>query len=102
MISLTYLTLLSYVILARIVRRANEAIAFLIYSAEPSWLAKGFSSPYYTDKHRVFQKAVRKFVSDVMYQEAQECEETGRRISQEVVDKMWYVTQLPLQILAMG
>lgn len=70
-----------------------------MYSAEPSWLAKGFSSPYYTDKHRVFQKAVRQFVSDVMYPEAQECEDTGRRISQEVVDKMWYVTSLLFQFL---
>lgn len=62
-----------------------------LYSAEPSWLAKGFSSPYYSENHRIFQKAMRKFVSEVLYREAQDCEETGRRISQEVVDKMWCV-----------
>ncbi|THH13330.1 hypothetical protein EW146_g6875 [Bondarzewia mesenterica] len=56
--------------------------------AEPSWLSKGFSSPYYTDSHRRFQKAVRNFVMEVVYPDAQQCEENGKRISQDVVDKI--------------
>ena len=56
--------------------------------AEPTWLSEGFSSPYYSDGHRKFQKAVREFVMEVIYPEAVACEENGKRVSQEVVDKM--------------
>ncbi|THU89969.1 acyl-CoA dehydrogenase NM domain-like protein [Dendrothele bispora CBS 962.96] len=56
--------------------------------AEPTWLAEGYHSPYYNDNHRQFQKAVRKFFEEVIQPEALRCEENGKRISQEVVDKM--------------
>ncbi|TDL29082.1 acyl-CoA dehydrogenase [Rickenella mellea] len=62
----------------------NSAVPY----AEPSWLSKGYHSPYYTDGHRRFQKAVRKFVMEVIEPEAIACEENGKRISQAVVDKM--------------
>ena len=58
--------------------------------AEPSWLADGYRSPYYTPNHRQFQKAIRKFFVEVIYPEAVRCEESGRRISQEVFDKLRY------------
>jgi hypothetical protein len=56
--------------------------------AEPTWLSKGYHSPYYTDKHRKFQTEVRKFFQTVVAPESAKCEESGKRISQEVVDKM--------------
>ena len=59
--------------------------------AEPSWLTKGYYSPYYKESHRRFQQVTRKFVMDVVYPDAVKCEENGKRISQEVVDKLWYV-----------
>jgi hypothetical protein len=56
--------------------------------AEPTWLSDGYHSPYYTDNHRQFQKAVRTFFMEVVYPEAIKCEENGKRISQDVIDKM--------------
>lgn len=56
--------------------------------AEATWLSEGYFSPYYTDNHRTFQKAIRKFFEEVVRPEAVKCEENGKRISQEVVDKM--------------
>jgi hypothetical protein len=56
--------------------------------AEPTWLTKGYHSPYYSDNHRKFQTAVREFFITVVQPESQRCEESGKRISQEVVDKM--------------
>ncbi|KAI0761744.1 acyl-CoA dehydrogenase NM domain-like protein [Irpex lacteus] len=56
--------------------------------AEPMWLSSGYHSPYFTDSHRKFQKAVRKFVSEVVAPEAVKCEENGKKISQEVVDRL--------------
>ncbi|KAJ7104224.1 acyl-CoA dehydrogenase NM domain-like protein [Mycena belliarum] len=60
----------------------------LVPYAEPSWLAPGFHSPYYTENHRKFQVAIRKFVDEFIYPEAQIKEEDGTRISQELVDRM--------------
>ncbi|KAJ8515094.1 hypothetical protein ONZ45_g7446 [Pleurotus djamor] len=56
--------------------------------AEPTWLSKGYFSPYYNDNHRTFQKAVRTFMEEVIRPEAIKCEDNGKRISQEVIDKM--------------
>ncbi|KAI0773710.1 acyl-CoA dehydrogenase NM domain-like protein [Fomes fomentarius] len=56
--------------------------------AEPAWLTPGYHSPYYTDGHRRFQKAVRKFFEEVVQPDAIKCEDNGKRISQEVVDKL--------------
>lgn len=58
---------------------------------EPAWLQAGFSSPYYNENHRAFQKATRKFFEEVVYPDAVKCEENGKRISQDVVDKLWCV-----------
>lgn len=55
---------------------------------EPTWLSSGYFSPYYSDNHRKFQKEVRKFFVTVVAPESVKCEESGKRISQEVVDKM--------------
>jgi hypothetical protein len=66
---------------------APDALSAVPY-AEPTWLSKGFHSPYFTDSHKRFQKAVRKFIQEVVFPEAIKCEEKGTRISQEVVDKL--------------
>jgi alkylation response protein AidB-like acyl-CoA dehydrogenase len=55
---------------------------------EPMWLTTQFKSPYYNDSHRRLQKALRKFVDEEMYPEAQEKEKSGEYISQELIDKM--------------
>lgn len=57
--------------------------------AEPSWLNKGFCTPYYNDGHRRFHRAARKFFMEVVYPDAIRCEESGKRISQDVVNKLW-------------
>ncbi|KIO07952.1 hypothetical protein M404DRAFT_997653 [Pisolithus tinctorius Marx 270] len=56
--------------------------------AEPTWLSPGYHSPYYSDNHRQLQKAVRLFVDEVVYPDAQLREEDGKRPSQVVFDKM--------------
>ncbi|EGN98920.1 hypothetical protein SERLA73DRAFT_90002 [Serpula lacrymans var. lacrymans S7.3] len=56
--------------------------------AEPTWLSEGYHSPYYTDNHREFQKAMRVFVDENIYEDAQAREDDGKRPSQEVFDKM--------------
>ncbi|KAJ7472310.1 acyl-CoA dehydrogenase/oxidase [Mycena galericulata] len=66
--------------------------------AEPTWLVDGFKSPYYTDRHRKFQTAVRTFFEEVVKPEAIKCEENGKRISQEVVDKMSEVNLIAMRL----
>jgi predicted heme/steroid binding protein len=56
--------------------------------AEPLWLSPAFRSPYYKESHRTLQKAIREFTDKYLFPEAQECEATGRHISQEVIDHM--------------
>ena len=58
---------------------------------EPAWLLKGYHSPYYTENHREFQKVARKFFDEVVYPDAVKCEENGKRISQDVLNKLWCV-----------
>lgn len=58
---------------------------------EPTWLSDGYYSPYYTQNHRVFQTAVRKFFMEVVYAEAVKCEENGKRLSIEVLNKLRFV-----------
>lgn len=56
--------------------------------AEPSWLSQGYYTPYYTEKHRQFQKAVREFFVTVVQPASVQCEDSGKRIPQDVIDKM--------------
>jgi alkylation response protein AidB-like acyl-CoA dehydrogenase/predicted heme/steroid binding protein len=66
--------------------------------AEPSWLAEGYYSPYYTQNHRKFQTAARKFFMEVVHPEAVKCEENGKRISQEVLDKLSEINFLAMRL----
>jgi len=56
--------------------------------AEATWLADGFHTPYFKESHRKFHKAIRTFFEEVVRPEALRCEDSGKRISQEVVDKL--------------
>jgi alkylation response protein AidB-like acyl-CoA dehydrogenase/predicted heme/steroid binding protein len=56
--------------------------------AEPTWLADGYHSPYYTENHRKFQKAVRKFFDQVIFSDALAHEEDGKPPSKSVIEAM--------------
>lgn len=73
--------------------------------AEPTWLTEGYHSPYYTDvcsrimpeifllnfpykSHHRFQAAVRMFVEEVIFPDAQAREEDGKMPSRHVFDEM--------------
>lgn len=55
---------------------------------EPLWLSPPFKNPYYKESHRKLQRAVRVFVDEHLIPEAQECEMSGRYISQDMIDRM--------------
>ncbi|KAJ7066030.1 acyl-CoA dehydrogenase [Mycena amicta] len=67
----------------QIVLRALGALSNVPYS-EPAWLTPGYHSPYFTDKHRVFQAAVRRLVEEFVLPDAQAREEDGQPPSQAV------------------
>ncbi|RPD61123.1 acyl-CoA dehydrogenase NM domain-like protein [Lentinus tigrinus ALCF2SS1-7] len=56
--------------------------------AEPLGLTPGYHSPYYTDSHRNFQRAARKFVDEVVTPDALAREEDGKRPSISVIQQM--------------
>jgi alkylation response protein AidB-like acyl-CoA dehydrogenase/predicted heme/steroid binding protein len=67
--------------------------------AEPSWLTPGYFSPYFKESHKALQKAMRKFVDEVVYPEALLREEDGKRVSQSVLDKM---AEMELHAMRLG
>lgn len=66
----------------------KEGELSLVPHSEPGWLSEGFSSPYYNDGHRKFQKAMRLFFDQHITPQAREHELTGKRLTQELVDLM--------------
>ena len=56
--------------------------------AESLWLSKPFKNPYYKESHKRLQEAMRDFTDRYLFKEAQECESTGRHISQEMIDHL--------------
>ncbi|KAI9000542.1 acyl-CoA dehydrogenase NM domain-like protein [Trametes punicea] len=56
--------------------------------AEPLGLTEGYSSPYYKDSHRRFQRAARKFADEIIAPDAIAREEDGKRPSLHVIQKM--------------
>ena len=72
------------------VAQASDAISDVPY-AEPMAFAPGYYSPFYSESHRKFHRAVRRFANEVVKPEAQAREEDGKKIGQAVVDKMAYV-----------
>ncbi|KAF7424420.1 hypothetical protein PC9H_009727 [Pleurotus ostreatus] len=54
--------------------------------AEPNWLSKGYHSPYYTENHRRFQKALRQFFDEVVAPDAYAREQDGKPPSASVIE----------------
>lgn len=92
-----------------VVARVAGALSKVPY-AEPTWLTDGYHSPYFKEvsiarqlklfcsgsrlvpqSHKKLQRAMRQFVDEVVYPDAQLHEEDGKRPSLEVIDKMAYV-----------
>ncbi|KAF7310095.1 Acyl-CoA dehydrogenase [Mycena indigotica] len=71
----------------RISPRAAGALSSVPY-AEPTWLTPGYHSPYFTNKHRAFQTAVRQFCEEHVLPDALAREEDGKPPSKEVWEKM--------------
>ncbi|KZT18274.1 acyl-CoA dehydrogenase NM domain-like protein [Neolentinus lepideus HHB14362 ss-1] len=67
--------------------------------AEPTWLTGGYYSPYYKESHRRLQKALRVFVDEVIYPDAQAREEDNKRPSLSVIEEM---AKLELHAMRMG
>ena len=54
------------------------------------FLSAGYkASPYFKDSHYRVQKEMRKFIDEHVYPDAQACEESGKRMSQNILDMMW-------------
>ncbi|GJE96570.1 acyl-CoA dehydrogenase NM domain-like protein [Phanerochaete sordida] len=70
-----------------VVARVAGALSKVPY-AEPTWLTDGYHSPYFKESHKKLQEAMRQFVDEVVYPDAQLHEEDGKRPSLEVIDKM--------------
>ncbi|EME83360.1 uncharacterized protein MYCFIDRAFT_64684 [Pseudocercospora fijiensis CIRAD86] len=66
--------------------------------AEPLWLNPEFYSPYYTEGHKKFQRAVREFVDTHVVPEAAEKEKDGTYVSQELINKMADVNLLACRL----
>ena len=73
---------------SEVVKASTPVALSAVPFAEPTWLSKGFHSPYYTEGHRRFQRAMRRFVSEVISPEMEKCELSGKYIGKDVVQKM--------------
>ncbi|KAJ7727295.1 acyl-CoA dehydrogenase/oxidase, partial [Mycena maculata] len=66
--------------------------------AEPTWLSEGYHTPYYKDHHRRFRAAVREFVEEVVFPDAQVCERDGGKPSQKIFDEMARLNLLAMRV----
>jgi len=68
--------------------------------AEPTWLSKGYHSPYYSDGHRRFQKEMRYFFDTYVKKEAAEHELSEKRPTIELIKRMgtpeWHLNTMRL------
>jgi hypothetical protein len=72
----------------KVMRNESGSISTVPY-AEPMWLSTGYKqSPYFKESHFAVQKAMRKFIDEHVYPDAQACEESGKRMSQKILDMM--------------
>jgi len=67
--------------------RAVGALSEVPYG-EPTWLTKGYYSPYYKDHHRRLQIEFRKFVEVILQPDAQAREDDGKKPSQSRFEEM--------------
>lgn len=66
--------------------------------AEPLWLRPQFKSPYFKESHRRLQRAMREFTDKYVTPEAQEKEQDGTYISQELIDRMAETNVLAMRL----
>lgn len=67
--------------------------------AEPNWLATGYYSAYFTDKHRRFQAWLRKIVEEHLIPDAHLHEEDGKYPSPHTVETQVLVSHYPYFLL---
>ncbi|RDB25900.1 Very long-chain specific acyl-CoA dehydrogenase, mitochondrial [Hypsizygus marmoreus] len=67
--------------------------------AEPTWLSDGYYSPYYSENHRKFQKAIRAFFDEFITPDALAREADGKPPSKSVIEAM---DKLNLHAMRMG
>lgn len=73
----------------QLIKKPEPGSLSLVPYAEPMWLSPGFKkSPYFKESHYELQRRVRAFVDEYVYEDAQKCEETGKRMSQTILDMM--------------
>ena len=72
-------------------QRAPDQISPVPF-AEPMAFTPGYHSPFYSENHRAFHRAVRTFTTEIIRPEANAREDDGKKISQAVVDKMAYAS----------
>ena len=67
----------------RILKADLAVVRPLPPSPRPSqtWLTKAYHSPYYNDSHRKLQKAMRAVVDEIVYPDAQACEDSGKCVA---------------------
>eukprot|EP01111_Echinosteliopsis_oligospora_P011844 TRINITY_DN3997_c0_g1_i1.p1 TRINITY_DN3997_c0_g1~~TRINITY_DN3997_c0_g1_i1.p1 ORF type:complete len:541 (-),score=120.30 TRINITY_DN3997_c0_g1_i1:50-1585(-) len=70
----------------------------LVPYAEPTWLKPEFSSPYYKESHKRLQREFRLFVDQHVKEEALQCEESGKRPSDELFRKMGELNMLAMRL----
>ncbi|KAI0087286.1 acyl-CoA dehydrogenase/oxidase [Irpex rosettiformis] len=78
--------------------RVSGALSEIPY-AEPTWLTKGYYSPFFKESHKKLQEAVRKFTDDILYPDGQARELDGKPPSQVVFEKM---AEVNLHAMRMG
>jgi len=67
--------------------------------AEPTWLSAGYHSPYFSENHRAFQRAIRKFIDEIVTPDARAREEDGKKPSASVIEAM---AKVNLHAMRMG
>jgi len=67
--------------------------------AEPTWLSKGYYSPYYKESHKRVQEVMRKFIDEVVLPDAWAREEDGKRPDPAITRKM---AELNLNSMRLG
>ncbi|KAF7327584.1 Acyl-CoA dehydrogenase [Mycena kentingensis (nom. inval.)] len=80
-----------------IIPRPPGALSNVPY-AEPMYLTPGFHSPYFTDKHRAFQAAMRRFCEEFILPEATAREADGKRPSPALFEKMAEVNLIAMRL----
>lgn len=75
----------------------SDALSPIPY-AESAWLNPYFVTPYFTESHRKFQKALRSFTNEYVIPDAALHEEDGKPTTQSLIDKMASLNLLAMRL----